>query len=174
MNATIVFYSRTGNTCLIAESLADVLDATLISIHPDNYYRGVLSAYIMGSLHALFRKSSPFELSAPIPAHTDLLIVGSPVWSNRIAPPVRSFLSQHVQTRLVAFFSTGRQKSERCLKTMQYLVPNSAQVLATSNFCFASGYSEAKLTMQVKDWAAAMRVTFNEKEFSDEKATTKN
>ncbi len=80
MNTTITFFSRTGHTRLIAESMVDVLNANLVSIQPrGSQYLGVFSAYVKGSMQATFGIGSLYDLSAPIPPDTDLLVIGERV-----------------------------------------------------------------------------------------------
>ena len=109
MKTAIVYYSMSGNTQLVARRVADALGADVIRIEPEKAYPnkgfrkflwGGKSA-VMGDRPALV----PYEFDAD---KYDLVIIGSPIWASRVAPPIASFVAAHrdaLAEKRVAFFA---------------------------------------------------------------------
>ena len=91
----IVYYSRSGSTRLLAEALAEKLDADLFELETKQTYpdaQNEIDAIVTqelesGTLPEL--KALPENLSA-----YDLVLVGGPVWMYTVATPVMEFLSR--------------------------------------------------------------------------------
>jgi flavodoxin len=96
MNAAVVFFSYEGNTRLVADELAERLDATLVEVSPvpaddrDEAETYTWKHHIVSSPSTPDIRHSEFD-----PAEFDLIVLGTPVWSGTIAPPIRSFLERH-------------------------------------------------------------------------------
>ena len=106
MKMLIVFYSRTGNTALLAQKISELLGADSDRIISEASYVGWLG-YWRGAFHSLNDTKVPIEDAKISPAKYDLVIVGGPVWGGRIASPVRTYLRQHgSEFKSAAFFVT--------------------------------------------------------------------
>jgi hypothetical protein len=94
-NVLIVMYSRTGTSQRIATSLSrqhrwplgEVRDAEV----PAERHRGVLQC-LMDSWR---RREPPIHYDGPPPGDFDIVVTISPIWANRMASPMRSFLSEN-------------------------------------------------------------------------------
>jgi flavodoxin len=91
----IVYYSLTGNTKFIAESLKDSIEADILELKPvkelnaDSGTRFIWGGY--QSTMKIKPKLMDFDID---PLKYDLIILGTPVWAWNISPPMRSFLSK--------------------------------------------------------------------------------
>jgi len=94
MKTLVVYYSRTGTTRKLAETLAGALGADIEEIRERKDRRGPL-----GFLAALFgsfrRAASPIEPIDRDLRQYELVVVGTPVWAGSMAGPVRTFFRRH-------------------------------------------------------------------------------
>ncbi|RME63335.1 MAG: flavodoxin [Alphaproteobacteria bacterium] len=102
----IAYYSWTGHTAEIADALAQALSADLEEIK-DAKPRGGVFAYIGSAWQALVNTTPPI---APTKAHVadyDLVVLGSPVWVQNIAAPMRTYIAENkAGIKSVAAFCT--------------------------------------------------------------------
>jgi flavodoxin len=119
----VVYYSLSGNTERVAKDLAAHLGSDLQRILERTDRRG-----FFGHIRAAFdslreRRASLLDIARDA-AEYDLTIVGTPVWTGRITPAVRTYLeSIRGRTRNIAFFTTsGNTGIDKVLPSMQRLV----------------------------------------------------
>lgn len=106
MKVLVVYYSRTGHTKEIAETIADMLSCSREEITDTKKRSGPLG--FMRSGYQARRKSLADikDLETDVSVY-DLVIVGTPVWDGTVSVPVRTFLHQYKDMlKSVAFFST--------------------------------------------------------------------
>ena len=119
LKTIIVYYSLTGNTKFVAEKIAQELDADLCEITDKNFKTGRM-LYIKGGMAAMREKLSDIKVEKSI-EYYDLVIVGSPVWAGKIAPPVRTFLvNNNFSDKQLAFFvSIGGDKPQKTFENLK-------------------------------------------------------
>ncbi len=102
----IVYFSRTGTTRRVAQSLASALEGSLDEI-TETHGRAGLGGYLRSVWEAT-RKQPAHILPAKLdPASFDLVVIGTPIWAWSVSSPVRAYLTANKE-RLpdVAFFCT--------------------------------------------------------------------
>lgn len=106
MKTLVAFYSRTGHTRIVAETIAKSLKADLVELKEQTGRQG-LSGFLTGGYDALRGKPSrliPFNKDV---GAYDLVISGSPVWAGTLSPAVRAFLLESKPLiKRAAFFCT--------------------------------------------------------------------
>lgn len=91
MKTLIVYYSLTGNTRRICESLKKNMSADLQQLCEQRRYNRI-SAYITGKIAALRGTGCPIlPLEEDVAAY-DRIVIASPIWEGHLAPPVVTFL----------------------------------------------------------------------------------
>ena len=106
MRTLIVFYSRSGHTRQLAQELATRCGADLEEIREVRSREGFFG-YCRSALQVLTGGLPPILNPAKNPADYDTVIIGTPVWMQRPAPPVLSYLTQNAAAlQQVAFFCT--------------------------------------------------------------------
>lgn len=106
MSILIVFYSRSGHTRQIATELAARCGADLEEIREAKSREGIWG-YCRSALQALTGTLPGIQKPANNPASYDVVIIGTPVWVQRPAPPVQAYLRQTAASlKQVAFFCT--------------------------------------------------------------------
>jgi flavodoxin len=91
----IVYYSLTGNTQFIAESLRDTIEADILELKPIKELKANSGTRFMwGGYQSKMKKKPKLMDFDTNPLEYDLVILGTPVWAWDISPPMRSFLSK--------------------------------------------------------------------------------
>ena len=103
----VAYFSRTGVTEKLATQLAAKLGASLDRVEPRVSYAG-RGGYMKAVWQSLFRQAPAVGCERD-PADYSILIIGSPVWTGRLSPPMRSYLT-HFRGRIghvAAFWVSG-------------------------------------------------------------------
>ncbi len=91
----IVYYSLTGNTQFIAETLRDTIEADILELKPIKELKADSGTRFMwGGYQSKMKKKPKLMDFNTNPLEYDLVILGTPVWAWDISPPMRSFLSK--------------------------------------------------------------------------------
>ncbi len=96
MKCLVLYYSFSGNTRLIAETVAKELNADLEELKPVKPLNASGAGYVMWGLRQLVSQNKPPLLPLEHdPKAYDLIVIGTPVWSYTVTPPIRTFLEEH-------------------------------------------------------------------------------
>lgn len=95
MKTAVVYYSMSGNTKTVAETVAEKLGAEMIEIQPVKEYpsKGARK-FIWGGMKAVMGekpKLQPYSFDESC----DRIIFGTPVWASSFTPPIRSFIEEN-------------------------------------------------------------------------------
>jgi flavodoxin len=123
MKSVIIYYSLTGNTCLVAKMIAERLGSDLIRLKPEKEIPSDKSSkYFLGGKSVLFDEK-PKLLNDDIKLDGyDTVIIGTPIWARSFASPVNTFLSDYgIKDKLVYLFAThgAGTTSEKCFMKMK-------------------------------------------------------
>lgn len=127
MRALVVFYSRSGNTRLVAHRLAQLLGCDVDEIQTRTLRSGVFG-YLRCLAEALAKHPAAILPSRVRPDDYDLVIVGTPVWASSSSSPVRAYLKAHRdQIHKVALFCTlGGAGEGKAFREMERTLRRSA------------------------------------------------
>jgi len=117
----IVYYSLTGNTKFIAESIKDEIDADILGIKPVKELDSEKSSrFFWGGFQSTMKKKpklEPFDIN---PLDYDLIILGTPVWAWNFTPPIRTFISKHdLSGKKVAIWSCSDGGTEKAIMKLK-------------------------------------------------------
>lgn len=143
MKTLIVYYSFEGNTRYAARLLAEKLDADTLELEPvRDYPRGNASKYVFGGAAASLSTAPKLKPYVCEPGKYDLIILGSPVWANRITPPLNTFLKSHDlrQSRVAAFACCAGGNTEQLFATLEKTV---GELIAKASFLNPASHREA-------------------------------
>lgn len=105
----IVFFSRSGNTALLARHLAQKLNANLYRLEASDYKLG-----IMGWIHAMRDARNYDAIISPQTidlSGMDTIYLGSPIWLYSPAPPIWQFVENNrFDGKHVVLFNTFNSK----------------------------------------------------------------
>jgi flavodoxin len=119
----VVFFSRTGVTKQLAESIARAEHAELEELREARSRRGPLG-WLRSGYEATYGYSAETLPLRHNLRDYDLVFVGSPTWSRSLSSPVRGFLGNHgSELKDVAIFATcGGHGAENVLDQMAALL----------------------------------------------------
>ncbi len=117
----VVYFSMTGNTQFIAETIAEAVGADLLELKPVKPYPAGFMRYLIGGMQAMFKFKPALQPLDKNPADYDLWFIGTPVWASRNAPPLNTFLSQvSVQGKRVALYACCADPNGRALAAVKH------------------------------------------------------
>jgi flavodoxin len=106
MNILTVYYSRSGNTKKVAETISNTIGGDLEEITESRSRAGPLG-FLLSGREAQGEITSTINSLKYDPSNYDLLIIGTPIWAGKISSPVRTYLKKVVgKTNKVAYFAT--------------------------------------------------------------------
>lgn len=142
----VVFFSYTGNTKKIAESIQKKLNCDILEIKPVKPYSTDYQTVVDEEQNNESSKKKPEIQSIDKDlSKYDEIIVGSPVWWYTIAPVIRTFLTKYDLTgKIIKPFATNAGWLGRTFQEIEKLCPDS-KVEKGMNIVFES-YSDNLVT----------------------------
>lgn len=142
----VVFFSYTGNTKKIAESIQKELNCDILEIKPVKPYSTDYQTVVDEEQNNESSKKKPEIQSIDKDlSQYDEIIVGSPVWWYTIAPVIRTFLSENdLKGKIIKPFATNAGWLGRTFQEIEKLCPDS-KVEKGMNIVFES-YSDNLVT----------------------------
>ena len=102
----VAFYSRSGKTKKVAETISDILKCDIEEIF-DTKDRGGVTGFLRAGNEAVTKRFTVIKELKKNPSLYDLVIIGTPIWAGNVSVPIRTYLSLHREDfKDVAFFST--------------------------------------------------------------------
>ncbi len=154
MKKLVVFYSLEGNTRLIAENIAEEVNADILELKPkqDIRSRGFMKYFWAG--RAVTMKTRP-EL-IPLdknPQDYDLLFIGTPVWAWNYTPALNTFFSEQALSgkKVALFCCHGGGKGKIFVKMKDALKNN--EILGERDFHEPLKNNPDVNAHKAKDWA---------------------
>jgi flavodoxin len=116
----VVFYSRTGTTKKLAQTLVQKLGADIEEITTPKDRKG-LWGYLVCGREAMKRISAEINQTQKDPKIYDLVIVGTPMWAMNFSSPARAYISRNKEDlKELAFFCTrGGEKIGKIFEEME-------------------------------------------------------
>ena len=124
MKTAVVYYSLNGHTEAAAKSVALALQADLIPLRTKKAYpsKGFAKFYHGGksALKGETPELTPYDFDA---AQYDLIVIGTPVWASRFAPPIHTFIRDNRDALagkpVAAFVCLGGSGGEKTLTRLK-------------------------------------------------------
>lgn len=122
MKTLVVYYSKTGNTGIVAKELAQTLSAEIEQIVETQPKEGIVGMILAGKDAALQNSTPITELKNKV-ADYDLVVIGTPIWAWTMANPIRAFIEKNKKDlKKIAFFATmGNSGDKRAFSHMEKL-----------------------------------------------------
>ena len=139
MKSLVVYYSLTGKTRLVAQAIAEDLNATLVEITETKPRKLGPFLYLVGGFGAMTNKRSKIG-----PIDFDLkqyerILVGSPIWASRPVPAVNSYIyrTNFEGRNVIPFFTMGGDDSQTALANITAKI-NRSRGKVTGSFAIRS------------------------------------
>lgn len=102
----VIYYSRTGNTKLVAEELAKEFGADIERLIDKRKRTGPIG-FPSASKDAVAKNLTELEPLKVNPDQYDIIIIGTPSWYGNMTPAVRTFITENdLSKKFVAVFGT--------------------------------------------------------------------
>jgi len=120
MKSLVVYYSFTGKTRLVAQAVAEALNAALVEIE-ERRPIPMPFVYLSGSFAAFMNRGSKINSVDVDLKQYERIFVGSPMWAYRPAPAINSFMyrTNFEGRSVIPFFTMGGDTSEKALANIK-------------------------------------------------------
>lgn len=153
----VAYFTRTGNTRLIATQIARALDATLFQIVPAEAYPDDYEAQVAQAENERERGYQP-PLRATVPdlQTYEAVFLGFPIWGMTAPAVIRTFLSEHDLSgkTLVPFITHGGYGLGSSLAVIAQHAPGARLIEGFSKECD----QERETLRQVTEWLARIEM----------------
>ena len=107
MKGLIVFYSRKGTTKKIAELISTKLNCDIEEIIDKKNRTKFFTGFLTSGRDATREILTPINMIQKSPELYDLVILGTPIWNQRMSPALRTYIIDNkAKFNNVAFFCT--------------------------------------------------------------------
>ncbi len=125
MKSLVVFYSRTGNACFVAQTIAAQVNADVEEVIDLKKRAGVLG-FLSGGRDARGGKETEIAPTQRSPADYDLVIIGTPIWAGSPTPAIATYLKKNdLSGKKVAVFFVQGGKKPQGIEQTKALIPKS-------------------------------------------------
>jgi len=120
MKSLVIFYSLTGKTKLVSQTIAEALNAELVEIEEVKPRRRGFVTYLSGGFAAITNKGSQIRPVNVNWNRYDTVFIGSPVWASRPTPAINSlvYANNFKSQSIVPFFTMGGDNSDKALENI--------------------------------------------------------
>ncbi len=117
MKSLVVYYSTTDNTKLVAQVIAEALNATLVEITETKTRKIRPLVYLIGGFEATMNRGSRINPIGIDLKQYERIFIGSPIWNSRPTPAINSFIYQtdFEGRHVIPFFTMGGNNSDKAL-----------------------------------------------------------
>jgi len=154
MKILVIFYSFEGNTKLIAENIAETINADILELKPKKEIksRGFMK-YIWGGQKVLMKTKPELLPLDKNPEEYDVLFIGTPVWAWTYAPPLNTFFSTCLlSNKRIALFGCHGGGKGRIFDKMKAVLKGN-QILGEIDFRDPSKMNTDTNIQRAKKWA---------------------
>jgi flavodoxin len=124
MKSLVVYYSRTGKTRFVAQTIAAELGADLEEIVDLKKREGKLG-WISGGRDAMQKKQTEIAPTTRATCDYELIVLGTPIWAWSPTPALRTFVARNIlEGRRVAVFYTFDSDPKQASEKIFELLPN--------------------------------------------------
>lgn len=148
----VVYYSYTGHTKMIAESIQEKLNCDILEIKPVKEYSKDYNKVVDEEQNNSSTNKKPKiqKIDKDLKQY-DEIIIGSPVWWYTIAPVIRTFLSENdLKGKTIIPFATNAGWLGHTFQEIEKLCPNS-KVEKGMNIVFTEDYHENKIVTSLEE-----------------------
>ena len=94
MKTLVVYYSRTGTTKKVAETISSMIESDIERIIDTKKRAGPFGG-LAAAKDAILKRLTKIEATKNDPSDYDLVIIGTPIWVGAMSAPIRSYITQN-------------------------------------------------------------------------------
>jgi flavodoxin len=154
LKSLVVYYTRSGNSRFIAETIAAEIGADVEEVIDLKKRTGILG-WLRGGRDARQGKETEIAPTKKTPANYELIVVGTPIWAGNPTPAINTYLKKNDLSgkKVAAFFSQGGKKIVG-VDEVKALVPNSTWVVELS--IISSLKNKEESNKQIAEWCKTL------------------
>jgi flavodoxin len=151
MRSIVIFYSRTGNTQFVAETIASIWGSELIPLKDKKKRSGVLGWLLSGRDAYLERQTEIEQVNVDLEKY-DIIFLGCPNWASNLAPAIRTFIAANdfAGKKAVLFCTQDGMGAEKVFNNLRR-VTIGADIVSEKYFNKVNKNKEV-IRMQIKEW----------------------
>jgi len=152
MKSLVVYYSLTGKTRLVAQVIAEALNATLVEIE-ERRPIPMPFVYLSGGFAAITNRGTKINPTDVDLQQYERIFIGSPIWASRPTPAINSFIYQtNFEGRsVIPFFTMGGDNTEGALANITAKIEKSQSKVAGSFAITSYRVSDEKIIARAKE-----------------------
>jgi flavodoxin len=156
----VVYYSYTGHTKMIAESIKNKLNCDILEIEPEEAYSKNYDLVVNEEQNNSSSNKTPKikDIKTNLSKY-DTIILGSPVWWYTIVPVIRTFLKENdLSGKKIIPYATNAGWLGHTFQEIEKLCPNS-KVEKGMNIVFTEDYTENELVTspdEIDNWISKL------------------
>lgn len=159
MKTLVVYYSLTGNTDIVAQTLARELGADVRRVEDVEKPEVNWWFMVTGGFAAVRGAETPIKLIDTSLQGYDRVFVGSPVWGGSPATPINTFIAQtdFAGKQVILFMTMGGNDADGALKKLGERIERKGGKVADS-FAISSGKAtKEELAARTREMAGRFR-----------------
>lgn len=148
MTDLVVYYTRTNNTKIVAQTIKEETNADLLEIRDKKNRSGPLG-YLIGGMDAYRGKSTDIEYDEVDLKSYETLYIGTPVWAAKPSPAIVEFIKENdfKDVEVVTFATMGSSGGESTINNMNNLIENDGGNVKKSFSIAVQGNDIKELTL---------------------------
>jgi flavodoxin len=153
MKPLVVYYSLTGKTKLVAQVIAEALNATLVEIKETKPRKLGALVYLIGGFEATMNRGSKINpIDVDLKQH-ETIFIGSPIWNSRPAPAINSFIYQtNFEGRsIIPFLTMAGDNPEKALANITAKIEKNQGKVAGSFAITSHEVSDEEIIARAKE-----------------------
>lgn len=155
MKCLVVYYTRTGKTRFVAETIAAELGADVEEIVDLKNRQGKLG-WLSGGRDASRKSLTEIAPIKMAPADYDLIVIGTPIWAWSPTPAVRTYIKQNnLSGKKVALFYTSDGDIKQADQKTRELLQNSAVI--STLWLIAPLANKEDAQKKIVDWCKTLK-----------------
>lgn len=122
----VVFYSLDGNTAFLAKTIAEAIQADLQELRLKKSMPSGFLKFMIAGFQVMTKQKPKLLPLEKNPAEYDVILLGTPIWTGRYAPALRSLLSTTaLQGKKIALFCSCADNGQQAFAELkQFLAGN--------------------------------------------------
>jgi len=152
MKSLVVYYSLTGKTKLVAQVIAEALDATLVEIE-ERRPIPIPFVYLSGGFAAMTNRGREINPIGVDLKQYERIFIGSPTWGSRPAPAINSFIykTNFEGRSIIPFFTMRGDNSEKALANITAKIEKNQGKVAGSFAITSYRVSDEEIIARAKE-----------------------
>ena len=156
MKTLVVYYTRTGNSKFVAETIAAELGADIEEVTDLKKRQGRL-AFLPAGRDAMRGKETEIAQTSRNPTDYDLIIIGQPVWAGSPTPAIRTYVNRNdLSGKNVALFFSDSNVGQAFEKTKALMLNSTFVAELTMPAKALENKEEAKKTLA--EWCNTLKM----------------